>query len=83
MSCCGKKREELQQRRTMFVTPKPVSMPPAGATIAVVFTGKGTYLVSGPHSRQVYQFSSAEPVQMINAHDATALIRSGLFQAKI
>jgi hypothetical protein len=82
MSCCGKKREELQQRRQMYVTPTPAPAAPAGPRTAVIFTGKGAYLVSGPHSREVYQFSSAEPVQMIDAQDATALIRSGLFQVK-
>jgi hypothetical protein len=82
MSCCGKKRDELQQRRTMFVTPTPAPVAPAGPRAAVVFTGEGTYLVSGQHSREVYQFSSAEPVQMVDAKDATALIRSGLFQPK-
>jgi hypothetical protein len=82
MSCCGKQREELQRRRTMFVTPNAGPVAPAGPRTAVVFTGKGAYLVSGPHSREVYQFSSAEPVQMVDAQDAVALIRSGLFQAK-
>lgn len=82
MSCCGKKREELHQRRTMFVTPNPAPVAPAGPRTGVVFTGKGVYLVSGSHSREVYRFSSAEPVQMVDAKDAAALIRSGLFQAK-
>jgi hypothetical protein len=82
MSCCGKKREELQHRRTIFVTPNPTPEAPASPRTAVVFTGEGAYLVSGQHSREVYQFSSAEPVQMVDAKDAAALIRSGLFQAK-
>jgi hypothetical protein len=82
MSCCGKKREELQQRRAMYVTPTPAPVAPAGPRTAVVFTGKGMYLVSGSHSREVYQFSSADPVQMVDAKDAPALIRSGLFQPK-
>lgn len=82
MSCCGKKREELLQRRTMFVTPNPVRMEAAGPRTSIVFTGKGEYLVSGSHSREVYQFSSAEPVQEVDAKDALDLIRSGLFQAK-
>jgi hypothetical protein len=83
MSCCGKKRVELlQQRRTMFVTPDPAPAAPSAARTAVVFTGKGAYLASGSHSREVYQFSSADPVGMVDARDAAALIRSGLFQAR-
>jgi hypothetical protein len=82
MSCCGKKREELQRRRTMFVTPNPVPVAPEGPRTAVIFTGEGAYLVSGPQTREVYQFSSAEPVQMVDAKDAAVLIRSGLFRAK-
>jgi hypothetical protein len=81
MSCCGKKREELHQRWAMFVTPNPARAA-AGPRTAIVFTGKGEYLVSGSHSREVYQFSSAEPVQEVDAKDALDLIRSGLFQAK-
>ena len=83
MSCCGKKREEIQRRRTMFVTPNPAPVARAGLRTAVVFKGKGAYLASGAHSRELYQFSSTEPVQMVDAKDAAALIRSGLFQAKI
>jgi hypothetical protein len=83
MSCCGKKRQELQQRRPMFVAPNPAPAAPAGgARRAVVFTGNGVYLVSGPHSREVYRFSSAEPMQMVDAKDAAALIRGSLFQAR-
>jgi hypothetical protein len=85
MSCCGKKREEMQLRRTMFVTPNPAPIPALRATsprTEVVFLGDGAYLVSGPHSRQVYRFSSTEPVQMVDARDAAGLICSGLFQAK-
>ena len=80
MSCCGKKREELQQRRTMFVTPRPAQA--AAPRAVVVFTGDGEYLVSGVHSREVYQFSSAKPEQMVHTRDAAALISSGLFRAK-
>ncbi len=65
MSCCGKKREELHQRRTMFVTPNPAPAASASPRTAIVFTGRGAYLVSGPHSREVYRFSSEEPVQMV------------------
>jgi hypothetical protein len=83
MSCCGKKREELQQRRTLFVTPNPEPVVPASSRIAVVFTGNGAYLVAGRYSREVYQFSSADPVQMVDAKDAAPLIYSGLFQAEI
>jgi hypothetical protein len=82
MSCCGKKREELRQRRTIFVVPDTASVAPPDPRTAVVFAGEGVYLISGAHSREVYQFSSAEPVQMVDRKDAAAMIRSGLFRAK-
>ena len=82
MSCCGKKREELQQRRQMYVTPNPAPVAPDGPCTRVVFTGTGEYLVAGAHSREVYHFSSAEPEQMVDGNDAAALINSGLFRAK-
>ena len=82
MSCCGKKREELQWRRAMFVTPNPAPVAPSGRRTAVVYKGNGAYLVSGAHSHEVYQFSSADPVQLVDANDAATLIRSGLFQIK-
>jgi hypothetical protein len=82
MSCCGKKREEMQRHRQIYVTPNPAPDAPAGPRTPVIFLGTGAYLVSGPHSREVYAFSSSEPEQLVDAKDAAALIGSGLFQAK-
>jgi len=48
-----------------------------------LFKGIGKYLVTGPHSREVYSFSADEPEQMVDARDAAVLIRSGLFRGKL
>jgi hypothetical protein len=81
MSCCGKKREAMQPRRTVFVTPRPSSAPSHPRT-PLVFQGVGAYLVTGPHSREVYHFSSRQPEQAVDAKDAEVLLRTGLFQPK-
>jgi hypothetical protein len=81
MSCCGKKREAMQLRRTVSVTPRPAS-PPTRPRTPLVFHGIGSYLVTGPHSREVYRFSSRQPEQSVDARDAEALLRTGLFQPK-
>ena len=81
MSCCGKKREELRQRRTMSVLPVSQAPTPPCAHTAVAFKGAGSYLVTGEHSRQVYRFSEMQPVQDVDLLDAPALLKTGLFQA--
>jgi hypothetical protein len=48
----------------------------------VVFKGSGSYLVTGEHSRKVYHFSQEQPERSIDAKDASALLRTGLFQVK-
>jgi hypothetical protein len=82
MSCCGKKREELRQRRTISVLPVPASPEPTHPRAPVVFKGVGAYLVTGVYSRDVYRFSQEQPEQWIDARDAAALIATGLFEAK-
>lgn len=80
--CCGQKRQALQPRRTISVTPSPAPTPTAERRSPLVFRGIGAYLVTGPHSREVYHFSPSQPEQWVDARDTTALLRTGLFQAK-
>jgi hypothetical protein len=83
MSCCGQKREELRQRRTVFVaTASPAPVESAGPRTPVVFKGTGSYLVTGPATGEVYCFSSQQPEQWIDPRDAVALIRTRFFAAK-
>ena len=82
MSCCGKKREVMQQRRrSMTVMPRPVAHSPMRKLTAVAFKGTGAYLVAGPHTREVYHFSANAPEQWVEAKDAEGLVATGLFEA--
>jgi hypothetical protein len=82
MSCCGKKREEIRQQRTIFVPSNPVPTTPSQSLAQVVFTGSDSYLVTGPHTRTVYQFSQKQPELWIDARDAAALLKTRFFLAK-
>ncbi len=82
MSCCGKKREELRQRGVTYVPSNFAPLNSAQNLTPVVFKGSGSYLVTGEHSRNVYLFSQKQPERWIDAKDAAALLRTGIFQAK-
>ena len=82
MSCCGNKREEIRQRQTMSVLPTAPPPAPPRPRAAVVFTGTGSYLATGPYSRAVYYFSSEQREQLIDAEDAAGLVSSGFFRLR-
>ncbi|MGA3011816.1 MAG: hypothetical protein ABSD72_16275 [Terracidiphilus sp.] len=82
MSCCGKKREELRRVRATYVPSSFAPMKSAQNLTPVVFKGSGSYLVTGEHSRNVYHFSREQAERSIDAKDAEALLRTGLFQVK-
>ena len=48
----------------------------------IIFTGSGVHIVAGPESRQIYSFSSHDPEQMVDARDAEALLKTGLFRSR-
>ena len=48
----------------------------------ISFKGTGGCIISGPESQQVYCFSSHDPEQMVDARDAEALLKTGLFCMK-
>jgi hypothetical protein len=81
MGCCGDKRKAATLRRTIAATPKPSPLQ-ASTRVPLLFLGTGAYLVSGPRSRLVYRFSDDEPEQLVEARDAPALVRTGLFRAR-
>ena len=83
MSCCGNKREQIRQRRTLAVAPTtPAAAPSMQPHTAVVFQGSGAYLAAGEHSREVYRFSPEQPEQSVDPRDAAGLLRTGLFQLR-
>ena len=52
---------------------------PQESLMPVIFKGTGGYIVTGPESKQVYCFSPHDPELMIDARDAEALLKTGLF----
>jgi hypothetical protein len=81
MSCCGKKRETLRQRRTIFALPQTPPAP-TGPSTALIFTGTGDYLIAGRSSGEVYHFSSHQPEQSVDVKDAAAMLATGLFRTR-
>lgn len=82
MSCCGNKRQQIRQQRTVSVPLAPAPATAGQALTPVVYKGSGAYLVTGEHSRSVYHFSEKQPESWIDARDAEALLRTRFFQAK-
>jgi hypothetical protein len=84
MSCCGKKREAMRQRRVtpILVAPPQAQHAPAPSSTPIVFRGTGAYLITGQHSRYVYHFSQDQREQRVDAKDVAAMVQTGLFQIK-
>jgi len=80
MSCCGKRREALRQARAFQPTRLPTPAPVPGPRAALLFTGRGAYLVAGPASKEVYHVSAGRPELAVDPRDVTALVGSGLFR---
>ncbi len=86
--CCGQKRASIRQQQQIISAvrhPMPTATPAAHAAqrlAPVVFQGRGSYLATGHHSREVYHFSSSSPEQLVDARDIEALVGSGFFRPK-
>ena len=83
MCCCGSEGEESRPKRVESPLPAPPAALPHGTKIEIVFTGIGSCVVAGSHSREVYYFSSEEPQLAIDALDAPELLSSGFFHLAI
>jgi hypothetical protein len=89
MSCCGQKRAAASaalRRRDGNGAPQraaPRAAPVEGgrlANVLVRYLGVQPVRVRGTASGRVYRASSADPSIAIDARDAAALIRTGLFR---
>jgi hypothetical protein len=49
-------------------------------SVAVRYTEASTVLVRGAITGRLYRFSSASPVQVLDARDATVILRAGIFR---
>lgn len=91
MSCCGKTRSTFTVRTpvarpapsaTLAATrPRaPVPPPAAGGLVALRSVAAGGMVVRGPATGRQYTFSAAAPIQMVEARDAAALLRTSWFR---
>jgi hypothetical protein len=89
MSCCGNKRAAASvalRRGNEVATPRqaPLAVTPVAvaraADVHVRYLGVRPVRVRGPASGRTYHTSSADPMLTIDARDAAALARTGLFR---
>jgi len=94
MTCCGDRRRALTQsfvRPAPAPAPKPAAAPAtspspapsamsAHAPVLVRYAGRDDIVARGPVTNRPYAFSSARPVQSVDARDAPVLLRSAMFR---
>jgi hypothetical protein len=92
MGCCGKVRSNLSVSRGALqsqpVVPQPqlnrlpVLRPvqPGGDATMVRYSGVSNIAVRGPATGRRYTFSPAQPTQIVDMHDAAALMRTNYFR---
>lgn len=64
--------------RTAPVVAAPV-MIPGSYTVALQYTENSAIVVEGAATHRRYEFSSAQPIQMVDSGDAEALLRTRFF----
>jgi len=78
MSCCGQRTAiPAGTVRTVHDGRRPKV--PGARTVIVRYRGTEAVVVQGTATGRRYGFSGGSPVQMVDARDAAALLRSGLF----
>ncbi len=92
MGCCGKSRSTFIGQRPVAARPAPsaslaasrprapVAAPAPGGLVALRSVAAGGMVVRGPATGRQYSFSTAAPVQMVEARDAAALLRTSWFR---
>lgn len=79
MSCCGQRTTlPAGTVRTVHDGRRPAT--PGTRTVTVRYLGTEAVIVQGTATGRRYGFSGGSPVQMVDARDAAALLRSGLFR---
>jgi hypothetical protein len=75
MSCCGKKREQLQARRTTLPTSQSAfHRQPAARQVAVFeYIGKTALTAIGPISGRHYRFSHPGAIVEVDPRDSASL----------
>jgi hypothetical protein len=91
MSCCGQKRSSFIARPPVLrstagasqaaaLPPSPAQQPQSAAMVALRSVSSGGMVVRGPATGRQYAFSAVAPVQMVEARDAAALLRTSWFR---
>lgn len=83
--CCGQRRAALKRSgsRASLGTLGTAPAPPPAPTeeeVRLAYLANAAIRVRGSSTRQIYEFSSTEPVQRVHARDAAGLLRTGLFR---
>lgn len=87
MPCCGQKRNSLKAQmqtprpafRTNLVSLSPRVATPSGRTVLLRYKETSRIIVQGAATRRAYEFSASQPVQLVDAQDAAALLSSRFF----
>ena len=79
MSCCGQ-RATISATVSRAQTERTRPNTPPSRTVAVRYLGTEVIVVQGTATGRRYGFSGGSPMQMVDARDAAALLRSGLFR---
>jgi hypothetical protein len=91
MGCCGKTRSTFIGQRPVVTRSAPSSpvvnrprtpaaAPAPAGLVALRSVAAGGMVVRGPATGRQYTFSAAAPVQMVEARDAAALLRTSWFR---
>jgi hypothetical protein len=86
MACCGQRRAALKgtgsRMRLGTLGAAAPSRPPEASQdeVRLRYLADAAIRVRGANTRRIYDFSSADPVQQIDARDAGGLMRTGLFR---
>lgn len=92
MACCGQSRSSFRLESVRVSTPPtapptsaapaqrpPLHTGPASPSVILHYTQDTPVLVRGPVSGREYRFSRSDPNHAVDARDADALVRTGLF----
>jgi hypothetical protein len=91
MSCCGQRRSTFSARPPVLRStvganlrterlPAPTPTTQSGCAVALRSVSTRGMVVRGPATGKQYSFSAATPVQMVEARDAAALLRTSCFR---
>ena len=86
MPCCGQQRAALKRTGSRLRLGASGSAPPSSAPAptedetSLAYLANAAIRVRGASTRRTYEFSSADPVQRVDARDAAALLRTGFFR---